>query len=54
MFDDEFAYRYVEDGYLVGEDPHRELCLAEGPADVIVWPGPAEMAWGDQDVACPS
>ena len=54
MFDDEFDYRYVEDGYLVGEDPHRELCLAEGPADVIVWPGPAEMAWGDRDAACPS
>jgi len=54
MFDDEFAYRYVEDGYLVGEDPHRELCLAEGPADVTVWRGPAEMAWGDRDAACPS
>ena len=54
MFDDEFASRYVEDGYLVGEDPHRERCLAEGPADVIVWPGPAEMAGGDQDAACPS
>ena len=54
MFDDEFASRYVEDGYLVGEDPHRERCLAEGPADVIVWPGSAEMAWGDRDAACPS
>ena len=42
MFDDEFAYRYVEDGYLVGEDPHRGRGLAERPADVIVWPEPAE------------
>ena len=44
MFDDEFAYRYVENGYLVGEDPHRGRGLAEGPADVTVWPVPAEMA----------
>jgi len=44
MFDDEFAYRYVENGYLVGKDPHRGRGLAEGPADVTVWPGPAEMA----------
>ncbi|MCH2622934.1 MAG: hypothetical protein MKZ66_06800 [Acidimicrobiales bacterium] len=54
MFDDEFAYRYVEDGYLVGEDPHRGRGLAEGPADLIVWPGSAEMAWGDRDAACSS
>ena len=44
MFDDEFAYRYVENGYLVGKDPHRGRGLAEGPADVTVWPGPTEMA----------
>tara|TARA_B000000460_G_C21207839_1_gene260947 strand:+ start:230 stop:364 length:135 start_codon:yes stop_codon:yes gene_type:complete len=44
MFDDEFAYRYVENGYLVGKNPHRGRGLAEGPADVTVWPGPAEMA----------
>ena len=44
MFEDEFAYRYVENGYLVGKDPHRGRGLAEGPADVTVWPGPAEMA----------
>jgi len=44
MFDDEFAYRYVENGYLVGKDPHRGRVLAEGPADMTVWPGPAEMA----------
>ena len=44
MFDDEFAYRYVENGYLVGKDPHRGRGLAEGPAELTVWPGPAEMA----------
>ena len=44
MFDDEFAYRYVENGYLVGKNPHRGRGLAEGPADLTVWPGPAEMA----------
>jgi len=44
MFDDEFAYRYVENGYLVDKDPHRGRGLAEGPADTTVWPGPAEMA----------
>ena len=50
MFDDEFDYRYVEAGYLVGEDPQQGRDLAEGPADVIIWPRSAEMAWEDHDV----
>ena len=54
MFNDEFAYQYVEDGYLVGEDPQQERGLAEGPADRIVWPGAAEMAGGERDAACSS
>ena len=51
MFNDEFAYRYVEDGYLVGGDPQQGRDLAEGPADVIIWPRSAEMAWEDHDAA---
>jgi len=51
MFNDEFAYQYVEDGYLVGGNPHQGRGLAEGPADRIVWPGSAEMAGGDRDAA---
>ena len=51
MFDDELAYRYVEARYLVGEDPQPEQGLAEGPVDATVWPGSAEMAWGDRDAA---
>ena len=51
MFDDEFAYRYVEADYMAGKDLQPEQGLAEGPADATVWPGSAEMAWGDRDAA---
>jgi len=51
MFADEFSYRYLEDRYLVGEDPQRGRGPAKGPTDATVWPGSAEMDWGDQDAA---